>query len=327
MIKGAIVALLSILSNEQLADRIVCRETIQCGNAIRALAFSEDSAQLYIGVDPVSVVRLPASVLVWDRGKSRIVGTYGGNMIGSAIAVTSDGRVACGGHDGSLTVWSANNHSYFDERAPFGSAIPLFWSADETALIRPRFAKGIEFIDTLEKRQSYEVVISEAVTFTHDASRRRLIIATPSGLLSHDYFSGATKWIWRGALAGVKRVAMSFDGRHLAVGYTIGEVESDKHSGEVGWWNIEEGIEVARFKAHDGNVTGIGNVCKGRFLVTAGDDSVVRLWDLSTFKNVQELIFDCGAGDKSIAMAISTSGDEIAIGCDNGTAQIYSIGQ
>jgi Tol biopolymer transport system component len=79
----------------------------------------------------------------------------------------------------------------------------------------------------------------------------------------------------------VAPLSFSPDGRLLA-GTTWIE-------GRVTVWDVNTGVKVASWRAHEGLANGVAFARDGRVLATAGSDAVVRLWDVTTQHKLAEL--------------------------------------
>ena len=109
---------------------------------------------------------------------------------------------------------------------------------------------------------------------------------------------------------GLHAVAFSADGKWLAT------------CGQEAWlWDVEKRKEVATL-AHKGKVISLAFSPDGKILATAGYDSVVRLWDVETHREVGTLR---GHTTYVNSLAFSPDGSFLASGSDDRTIKLWPM--
>jgi len=101
-------------------------------------------------------------------------------------------------------------------------------------------------------------------------------------------------------IAPSSTIAYMPDGVHVLIG---------SQTKSAGVWNMDDVVEIKNLPGHTGAVRAVSVDSKGRRAATAGDDGVIRYWDLSSGKTIYEF-----KGDKSgvDGLAISPDGDKLA---------------
>jgi hypothetical protein len=103
------------------------------------------------------------------------------------------------------------------------------------------------------------------------------------------------------ATVGMDRTAVTPDGRLLATGAPL--------TGEVRLWD-NAGKELATLGRHAGGVAGVAFSADGKLLASAGNDGVLRLWDVVTRKEVRQFPIPNDLGG---ALAFSPDGRRLAL--------------
>ncbi|MFO0881118.1 MAG: WD40 repeat domain-containing protein [Gemmataceae bacterium] len=98
-----------------------------------------------------------------------------------------------------------------------------------------------------------------------------------------------------GHTGAVRSVAFSPDGRQLLSG-------SDDQSARL--WDVQTGLEIARFPNHKGWVMKVAYAPGGSLAATASTDRTIRLWDLATRTELRQLV-----GHKGPVLSLCFSAD------------------
>ncbi|MBK1986573.1 hypothetical protein A0J48_003275 [Sphaerospermopsis aphanizomenoides BCCUSP55] len=113
-------------------------------------------------------------------------------------------------------------------------------------------------------------------------------------------------------ISNVLTVAISEDGRIIAVGLADGTIEI---------WDLLLRKKRVRFSAHENSVTSVAMTKDGQTIVSGGTDEKVRLWD----RQGQPIgnIFT-GHGGHVYSVAISKDGETIVSGGEDGTVRLWN---
>jgi WD40 repeat protein len=113
----------------------------------------------------------------------------------------------------------------------------------------------------------------------------------------------------------VTTVAFTPDGKTLATGARSIAKEA---AGDVSLWDVDSQELKHVFMAHAGNVRQLTFSPDGRLLVTAGHDKLIKLWDVTTRK---ELFAFSGREP----MAFSADSKKLAVCRTNATVEIHDV--
>ena len=80
--------------------------------------------------------------------------------------------------------------------------------------------------------------------------------------------------------------------------------------------------KLREYVGHSGPVTGLAVTADGKFLVTAGDDKTVRVWEVSTGKSLRSFQ---GHMTKTTAVAVRGDGRQVASASDDGAVRVWDL--
>ena len=85
-------------------------------------------------------------------------------------------------------------------------------------------------------------------------------------------------------------------------------------------WDVQIGQELHRFK-HSNNVFSVAFSPNGKYLLTGSYDKTARLWDATTYEQLQVFEDPTGAGAASVAF--SPDSNSIVTGSWDGTLRLW----
>jgi hypothetical protein len=80
--------------------------------------------------------------------------------------------------------------------------------------------------------------------------------------------------------------------------------------------------EVRRLTGHQDAVTSVAVTPDGRYVVSGSWDSTVRVWELTTGKEVRRLTDDIYV----VSLAVTPDGRYLVCGCEDGTVRVWYLG-
>ncbi len=140
-------------------------------------------------------------------------------------------------------------------------------------------------------------------------SRRLATVGDEGPCVVWDVSTGAA--LWRSAGGGFYAVAF----------HPRGTLFAAHVSGDVHVLDAALGRETARFAAHRGRTLALTVSPDGSWLVTGGDDNVIRFWDAATFERVLDLT---GHDDYVHGLAFSPDGEWLASASGDHTVRVWS---
>jgi WD40 repeat protein len=249
------------------------------------------------------------------RGEGPGVALQGHTNRITSVAWSGTDRVVTASADGTVRVWQAADGKLLLTLDTLDDELTCVAVTSDGALIAAGSADGGLYV--------WRADGSLARSFHARPGALRQIVFTPdgSGLLTAGDDQTLARWRtsdWQqlartaGYLAGVYDVAFSPDGETFATG-------AIRH-GLVDVWRVADGGLLAHVEAHDGlGVNAVGYAPNGEFLVTGGEDNLVRLWG----PGGQPGRTLAGHGEYVTSVAVSPDSEMIASGSYDKTIRLW----
>jgi WD40 repeat protein len=254
----------------------------------------------------------------------------------TGVAVTSDGKtVASSSQDKTVRIWNLSEWDRVTGKgrltlshgqevhclalAPDGKVLA---TGDEAGVLRLWDRATGNLLRTMQVSNER----MRALAFMPDG--QTIVVATGKTVRFLDLATSAEQKALRGLTSWVDGVALSPDGRNLAVGSFVREGYSDEGNqadrpGEVLLWDLTAGKELRRLRAHTGGVNTMGFTPDGKTLATAGGfDKTIILWDVAAGKERAILKRHT---EPIRSLAVSPQGKTLASGDWKGTIKWWDV--
>jgi len=238
----------------------------------RSLALSPDGMTLAAG-------NVDGTVSLWDTatGKNRVDLRAGNEMILAAAFSPDGARLACCSTDSRIHIWDLATHLLHSTlEGHWGPVTALAFAPDGRVLASGGEDKTVRLWDIENAREiavlhgHNDVVL--AVTFSPDGELVASTALSDRGVQLWDVQKKECRAILCGAVATFTCMAFTRDSHILVTG--------DEH-GVVRLWNVGSFKQKTMFPAHEGWVKGLAVSSTTETLVTAGNDGLVKVWDLA----------------------------------------------
>jgi len=328
--------------------------TLEQDGQIHNLVFSPDSTRLAVAGN---------NGVIWDAATGQIILNLSARSVLYSITFMPDGEHIVSAHqDGTTILWdAATGQQVLVLAGHVSTVIDVAASPDNQRLVTSGYDGSVRVWDTapgselltLEAHDDQILEIAYSPDGTHlgtvsldgtaklwDASTGKLVISLAN----------------ENSVAGLTGLAFSLDGTRLATG---------NEKGVVDIWDTGTGILLQSLEAHTSLVLGMAFNPNGGHLATTSWDGMAKVWDIESGKeitviqgddmhfnvsfspdgkrlfmacNLQKVgceldaetgeilrIFPPGGGVEVYGIAISNSGNLLALGWDNGFISIWDL--
>lgn len=301
------------------------------GDTVFGLAFHPDGTKLASCARDnfVKVWELPAS------GEPKLLRTISGHTdaVWDVRFSPQGDRLASSSSDGTIKIWKLADGSLEHNMTGHSGAVwGIAYSGDGKSLVSRAADKTVRFWDPVRGKFINNAALSgapTAVAFAPGGAAIATAVSNENGapqILINEAQNGGQTAGLSGHAGRVRVVAYSPDGKRLV---TAGEdrcaIVWDLAANK--WTNLLRGREVPGSEdqvvmAHTGSIHAAVFSPDGKLIATAGNDSVVKIWEASSRR--QLFILD-GASGTVWALAFSPGGEIIAAGGDDGVVHLWNV--
>jgi WD40 repeat protein len=117
--------------------------------------------------------------------------------------------------------------------------------------------------------------------------KRAITGAKDKSLRLWDVETGSQLGVFRGVKEDVRCLALSPDGKTVAVGHLDKGYDPP---GTIRLWDVEKLEEIREFRGHTLEVSAVVFSADGKRIVSSGFDNTVRLWDVASGKELKRFV-------------------------------------
>jgi WD40 repeat protein/serine/threonine protein kinase len=250
---------------------------------VLSAAYSQDYSLLATASDDpaLCVWNVAAGTPVWRLARASTV---------HSVAISPQGILAEGEHDGSLGLWSATTGGQIKSLDGHGETVSSVAFSPDGGLLASTGQEGtlrlwdVESGTSLKTLDDAQVPLSKACF----SPAGKFVAAggkanAPSKIFVWNVASGDQVGGWSGHVGPIRSVCYSPDGRMLA---------SCSDDGTIRLWDCGDGRCTAVLEGHKLAVYGVSFRGDGRILASCGGGGEIRLWDVQTGKNLATICRD-----------------------------------
>lgn len=273
--------------------------------SVSALALAIDGSVMVSG-------SVDKSMRIWEpiTGKE-ILPTKGHLDYVQSLDLSEDGHyLLSGGTDNSTRLWSVEHTKELNCWISTDTVYAVAFSPDRQRVAIANYST-ISIWDTFSGNQ-----VSKLEGHTN---RIRWVHFSANGeyLYSTGWDTTIRKWnAVTGALVSSTSTGNSVECASIL---PSGQLAYGQWNGNIGLLDLQSGQQIQSFKAHNQVVKDLATLEGGKYLISASDDSMLKIWDTALWKPIQSI--SIGATKKMVSFSTKNT---VAIALDN-SIEIWSV--